>query len=460
MKTDRFAAKGSTLLFALQLAIGQNALAQNADLKNTQPPPPPSILESDNTNLQAPATLNPLPPAASLSWQDAVDFAMQNHPSIQGARQRLSASNFELDAAEYQRFPTPSVDYGRVGGGSSGNQASLSLTQPLYAFGRIDSSIAAAENRVGAASIAIEETKVDLIDRVLIAFFDVNKTRELIEVQKEFVRQHEDLRNTVQRRFQGDVGSQSDLLLAQTRLDQAQNQLAIFESQYKKATATLQSLTKVNALGFVVPEKQAPAVQSEPQLQTYARNFSPTIKRLTAERDALKEEAQVAAATTKPQVVLRAERVETNIPTPFTDNRIVTLLQYQPGAGLSAGSRAAAAESRAIAAELDIQAAQLQLSERCATLFNEMSINLSQERSLAKVLESNQGFFESMLRQFQAGKRSWLDVLNSVRETNQAAIALATTRNDAQLNVRRVSNLAGLSHVVAEPVNEEEAKND
>lgn len=459
MKTDRFAAKSSTLLLALHLAIGHNALAQDDGFKNTPAPSPPSILESDNANLQTPVQQNTLPPTAALSWQNAVDFAMQNHPSIQGARQRLNASNFELDAAEYQRFPTPSVDYGRVGGGSSGNQTTISLTQPLYAFGRIDSSIAAAENRVGAASIAIEETKVDLIDRVLIAFFDVNKTRELIETQREFVRQHEDLRNTVQRRFQGDVGSQSDLLLAQTRLDQAQNQLAIFESQYNKATATLQSLTKVNALGFVMPEKQAPAVQSEPQLQALAKNFSPTIKRLTAERDALKEEAQVAGASTKPQVVLRAERVETNIPTTFTDNRIVTLLQYQPGAGLSAGSRAAAAESRTLAAELDIQAAQLQLSERCATLFNEMTINLSQERSLTKVLESNQGFFESMLRQFQAGKRSWLDVLNSVRETNQAAISLATTRNDAQLNVRRVSNLAGLGYT-ADPVNKEEAKND
>ncbi|HEX4878451.1 MAG TPA: TolC family protein, partial [Limnobacter sp.] len=314
----------------------------------------------------------------------------------------------------------------------------------LYAFGRIDAGISAAEHRVNAATVAVDESKVDLVDRVLQAFFDVNKTRELVDVQQQFVVQHRDLRDTVQRRFDGEVASQSDLLLAQTRLDQTENQLAVYVSQHEKAVATLRSLIKVNSVSFRAPEALSPKVGSEEELQQLASSFSPLIKRLTAEQVALEHDARVAVAATKPQLVLRAERVESNVPSQFADNRLITALQYQPGAGLSAGSIAAAAQSRALAAELDIQAAQLELTERCATLYNDMQINLSQEKNLAKVLDSNQEFFESMLRQFQAGKRSWLDVLNSVRETNQAATALVIARNDAQLNIRRVHNLAGL----------------
>lgn len=459
MKNFTFAKRSHSLIVALNLLWGHSAIAQENPAETRQAPPPPTVMEYTAEDAQVNTRSSAMPTVPVLGWQEALDLAMRKHPAIEGARQRLNASNFDLEAAEYQRFPTPAVDFGRIGGGGSGNQASVSLTQPLYAFGRIDSGIAAAENRVGAATVAIEETRIDLIDRVLVAFFEVNKTRELVEVQKTFVKQHEDLRDTVQRRFAGDVGSQSDLLLAQTRLDQALNQQAIYESQFNRATATLQSLIKTVAVDYQAPEPMLPNIGSETQLQQMALNFSPTIKRLIAERDALKEEANVASASTKPQLVLRAERVESNVPTNFSDNRIITALQYQPGAGFSGGSLAAAAESRAVAAELDVQAAQLQLAERCAALYNDMAINLSQEKNLAKVLDANQGFFESMLRQFQAGKRSWLDVLNSVRETNQSAAALVTARNDAQMNVRRVNNLAGLDYKPATQTNND-AKND
>lgn len=407
-------------------------------------PRPPDVVEGAETVKPVVQSISPLPLVDQLSWDKALEYAVKGHPSVLGALQRLYASNFDLDATEYQRFPALVIDFGRIAGNNVGNQASVSLTQPLYAFGRIDASIAAAEYRMSAATVAVDESKVDLVDRVLQAFFDVNKTRELVDVQQQFVIQHKELRDTVQRRFDGEVASQSDLLLAQTRLDQAENQLAVYQSQFEKSAATLRSLIKVNSLAYQTPEAMIPGVTSEEELQTMATKFSPLIKRLTAEQSALEQDARIASAATKPQLVLRAERIESNVPTQFTDNRVITALQYQPGAGFSANSIAAAAQSRAVAAQMDIQAAQLQLAERCATLYNDMLINLSQEKNLSKVLDANQEFFESMLRQFQAGKRSWLDVLNSVRETNQAATALVVARNDAQLNVRRVHNIAGL----------------
>lgn len=381
-----------------------------------------------------------------LSVQAAVRAALQNHPSVRGAQQRLSASGFDLDAAEYQRFPTPAVDLGKINGGGSGggNQTSVSLTQPLYTFGRITAGIEAAESRVAASTVAVDEARFTLTEQTILAFFEVIKAEARLKVQAEFVKNHTNLRDTVSRRFEGDVGSQSDLLLAQTRLDQAENDLAVIRAQLEKAQITLTSLTQVKADSYSTPATLGPPLGSEAQLQSMAQAYSPLLKRLAAERDALNKEADSARAVTKPQLVLRAERVESNVPTSYSDNRLITALQYQPGAGLSAGSAAAAAQARALAAELDIQSATLELQNRCTAAYSDMMIALSQEKALSKVMVSNQSLFESMLRQFQSGKRTWLDVLNSLRETNQAALAHANASSDAQANIRRVALLAGL----------------
>jgi adhesin transport system outer membrane protein len=49
---------------------------------------------------------------------------------------------------------------------------------------------------------------------------------------------------------------------------------------------------------------------------------------------------------------------------------------------------------------------------------------------------------ESFVRQFQAGKRSWVDVLNSQREATQAALSYVDVYFNAQSLASRIDLLA------------------
>jgi adhesin transport system outer membrane protein len=111
---------------------------------------------------------------------------------------------------------------------------------------------------------------------------------------------------------------------------------------------------------------------------------------------------------------------------------------------------AQAAEAKAVAAELDIRSAQLKLTERVSTVYSDLTANLTQARNLERVLRLNNDFFQSMLRQFQLGKRSWLDVLNALRDSNQSELGYATAVADAQLNSRRALLLSGQLEAVVD----------
>ena len=51
-------------------------------------------------------------PAQSAAWTygELLRQSLQSHPSIQARRSTANAAQFDVDAAEWQRFPTPSVE--------------------------------------------------------------------------------------------------------------------------------------------------------------------------------------------------------------------------------------------------------------------------------------------------------------------------------------------------------------
>ena len=61
---------------------------------------------------------------------------------------------------------------------------------------------------------------------------------------------------------------------------------------------------------------------------------------------------------------------------------------------------------------------------------NEIQENLQRSKSLVVSVESSRQIHESYVRQFTAAKKSWLDVMNAMRELSQNEYAL----NDVQHN--------------------------
>ncbi len=238
------------------------------------------------------------------------------------------------------------------------------------------------------------------------------------------------------------VASQSDLSLANNRYDQTVSDRIAAEGALLKSNYTLRSLMS-REFRALQPLQQAP-VHPDRELEAVeaVQNNSPIVARLQAESKAGKADSEVARGQLYPQVQLRAERVANNLPTTFSDTRVLLALEYQSGAGLSGLSNYSAAVERSYAAQRDIERSRLDLEIRARNLVTDLQISTRQLQSLASLGENNREVVESYLRQFEAGRRPWLDVLNAQREYVAALNTLIDTRYavlNAQLQLSLLS---------------------
>ena len=110
------------------------------------------------------------------------------------------------------------------------------------------------------------------------------------------------------------------------------------------------------------------------------------------------------------------------------DGRFTVGISYQPGAGLSSYEAAKAAEIRAEGARNAIDAAKLDILESLNSDIQDALSNKQREDMLNTSVEASGLVLDSYKRQFVAGKRTWFDVLNALRELTQNKIAVVHTK--------------------------------
>jgi adhesin transport system outer membrane protein len=107
-------------------------------------------------------------------------------------------------------------------------------------------------------------------------------------------------------------------------------------------------------------------------------------------------------------------------------------LQFQPGAGLSALSGVQSAVAKKEAAEMELEALDRSLEAQTKTLYNDIDA-LQAQLAPAQALQADTAdLIDSYLRQYQIGRKNWLDVLNALREKTQAIYNLADVRFSLQ----------------------------
>jgi adhesin transport system outer membrane protein len=119
-------------------------------------------------------------------------------------------------------------------------------------------------------------------------------------------------------------------------------------------------------------------------------------------------------------------------------------LQMQTGAGLSSLSAVDAALARRQAAQDAIETLERSLAQQVRSLWAERQSVRQQVGPVQALLSGADEIVASYLRQFQVGRKNWLDVLNAVREKTQAQYALADLESPLLLAEIRLLLLAGL----------------
>ncbi|MFM7010810.1 MAG: TolC family protein, partial [Betaproteobacteria bacterium] len=358
--------------------------------------------------------------AAQLQMNEAFRLAL-THPSVVARSSELGAAQQRLVAAQWQRFPTLSALTGKDQ--SQNGYATVRLDQPLWTGGRITAGIDSAEASVRGAEAAVLESHQDILTRAVAAFTEFGRLHTRMVTSRSNVAEHERLYKLIDRRVQSEVSSSSDGVLARARLAAARAELGQFEAQSGRARSQLEQIVGRSFERIELPAMPSLRQKTLLEMTDAALEYSPALRRRTAEEEAAQAEIGIRQGNLWPQVKARYER--TNGSTLMAREQVYIALEYQPGAGMSSLSGVQEAVARREAAQAVRETARRELLDTIATDWASYQSLKSQGRDQLAQVESTSDVFDSFVRQYAVGRKSWIDVLNAQRELVSARYALA-----------------------------------
>jgi len=359
-------------------------------------------------------------PTAPLNFDEALRIAVATHPTVVSRRNDMQAANARLDAAMRQRYPGFQAQTGKDSSGS--DVSTLRLERTLWNGGRTAADIEAAEAGIRSSSASVVLAQQEIMSRVITAFTDLGRVRTRQLVAQSNVLEHERLAALIGRRVESQISPMSDGTMANARLAQARAELNQLSALAERAQSSL-----TQALGKPVTEIQTPnfpdlSGTNDFLIRQKALDYAPALRRLNAEEAVLTADIASRKSALWPQLKLRAEK---NTGGAVSKSQVYVTLDYQTGAGF-----AAQAQIQEGFAKLDSLRASKEAAERDAleTINADLADLKSQQMQLKDLRDqvaATTEVFDSSIRQYSVGRKTWVDVLNAQREVSQSRYAQA-----------------------------------
>lgn len=369
---------------------------------------------------------------------DLLNLSFAGNPLLQSQAQLVQATQADIKGANWQFFPTPSVSVEQVNASQQdssfnsrdGRVLTFRLQQPLWTAGRLSAGVTRAEAAAAAAQAQMEETRQQLALRTVQVWGEWKAGQQKSLALQDSVRTHQRLSALIRRRVEGGVSAVADDVLAQGRLEQTQGDAAAAQAQLASALARLEQLTgkrMANEQMEAYVVRPVEPIGELPELIERAWRNSPTVLKLQAQIKQQQMDVQIRKAQLLPEVYARAEHQQGSFAAsgPNSSNRFFIGLSASPGAGLSAQSGVDAAMARLQALQAEEESARRNLIEQISLEHVSVRTQAQRRASLLAGLASTQAMVESWDRQFLAGRKTWVEVMNAARELAQAQTVLA-----------------------------------
>jgi len=398
----------------------------------------------DDLQAQAGQINSPVPRAsASLGLRQLLQMAVETHPSIASARFDQQSAQSMIEAARQQFLPTPGVQTDSLSGRSA---TTFRLTQPLWTGGKLTADLRFSELRELRAREAISEAQFTLATRVagIAQSYLLNLGRRV--AQERNVETLNGLLRMIERRSQAEVSAAADVNMVRTRLAQSQADLEAFRALENSALAQLGStIGRPLQPGAIESPAVPPRAPMLARLLEHAVQNNPQVRLGEIDARLAAVEIDRTRAAMWPTVSLRLERQVGEYPgSAAPGKRVFVSLQYAPGSGLSLGSQIEAAEQHLQAAQRTAETGRRDVTERVESEWRELESALRRLPELRRSREGAAEVLESNRRLFVTGRRSWIDLLNSVREIAQAEQAEAEARAGSVGSHYRLGLLLGI----------------
>lgn len=455
---------GVTPPLLLALAYPQMALAEPAEI---QTPSPETMVGDAPTTAQVPeaaqvpvavvrsgASYNVMlpssmetspsfewinaPPEAPTALVDAIAIVTKRDPSAQAAWMGARAALSDVRGAKWLRYPSLTTDLG-ITTGTNGIAPSVIVEVPLWSGGQISSTISRAR-KIEAASVARwHEAVLNLALETSQYYWNIVLYTRLEQLARNSLAEHEKLVASMQRRVNQEVSPAADLELAKSRTAQIEQELASIQAQRMSAMRNLAELVRDTDYNLG-PEPQFDASVlplNWNDVATDVVQYSPTRARLIFESDAARSEISIAKSGILPRVVAQHSYND------ITGSRVGIGLRLQTTSGLSQLSAVNSASARYAQSLDQVRLTERQVRQEIATEVQNFESSIRRAAASQAAAISAERVSQSYMRQFIAGRRSWLDVMNSLRESLGAQTGQAQAEVTAMATSVRLQLLSG-----------------
>ena len=369
----------------------------------------------------------------------AIELAARTFPTVAAARASERAARASLGGAKWARFPGVSLELLGGTSGSSSNDYRLSVEQPLWTGGRITGMIKMNRAQVMASQFAVSEVQLDVAMRVSAAYFEFQRLIQREAILDESLGEYQKLVDSMERRVANEISPAADLELARSRAAQVAQEKSITFGQRRMALTRLRELTGDPTFSITSILSYDPAIHHPDQegLLEQALAFDPKRRKLNADVLVAAADVQVRKSAIFPQLNAQYEK-----PT-FGPDRVGVVLRAQTDGGLSRFSAVSVARERQASAEIALLSNERELRELIEVDELENAVAKDRAASSAISATSATAVTESFMRQFVAGRRTWFDVMNAVRESMTARISEVDARISAMASASRLLMRSG-----------------
>lgn len=364
-----------------------------------------------------------------LGLAQAVRAAAQTHPSVRGAAEQVLQAGEGIEAARAGYYPQVragvdsqlsnrtigSYDSRRV------HTASVSVSQMLYDFGKVDSAVGQAKASVAATQAQVLLSVDEVVRDTALAWLEVYRQQAMGEIARDQVRGVQALADLVLEREREGASSRSDVEQARSRVEAARAQVLDTAAQVRRGRISLMHLTGARAIATI---GGTPPDGLETACAATADGASPPAVRLAqAQREQAEAALRAADAQRLPTLSLdgsvgRGLDARSRLP---GDNGIATTVGLNFSAPLYEGGGNQARQRAAVHA---LTAADAALARARLVAVQELEDGRAQAQGHAErlpLLEARLGSIvvtRDLYRQqyVELGTRSLLDLLNAEQE--------------------------------------------
>ena len=372
--------------------------------------------------------------AESLSFGKALTRVWQNHPDVRKAEAAVNASGYDKTAAYAGFFPYLQTDM--VRGSQSKDDYVVRAVLPLWSGGQTRASVDVAKAAQNMALADLQRTRLQLALRLTDVYFSVLAYKEQDGLWRQYVDKLTNLYGMIQRRATSGVSPQADVMSILSRLRQADASAELNRASLAAAETQLAALLGTTTDSLFWPQN---ALLTPDEISTALARAMVEHPDLTfAAQTITREQAdtRMKRAGLSPELSLRYVK-------PFgadsgnntSETQIV--LQYQSDNGIKAYQAWRSGEQRVDGARAALDTVRLEVTSAINLAKAEISASTAQLGYQSEAVLASDAVIDSFLRQFEAGRKSWLEVLNAQREALDTRMAQVQQRRSLwQANTR------------------------